>query len=357
MPSTPDEASQVSNPLIEGHRAVMVWHGGDPPTFVGDFNDWGRGKPVHPRQVRAAVWNYTLDLPLNAYIEYSFMRGDQRVLDPFNERRVPSGLGYDLNWFAMPDYQATPLIRRQRGIPHGTLVKRTLTVSDFVIGGKRRVQLYCPAAPGPYPLVVVLDGQDYGPRGRLIEIVDNLIGQQQIKPVALALVDHGGQARFMEYGASDMTLLFLLDTVLPFARDQLDLVDPKASPGAFGILGASMGGLSALYAGLRHPEVFGHIISQSGAFSRRLQDGTVYDHIVYNLVLHSPIRPMKVWMDCGIYDFTVLRETNRRMSSLLQEKGYKAAYQEYAGGHNYTSWRNEVWQGLVYHFGQPEAST
>jgi enterochelin esterase-like enzyme len=50
-------------------------------------------------------------------------------------------------------------------------------------------------------------------------------------------------------------------------------------------------------------------------------------------------------MDAGQLDY--LLEDNRKMYSLLQEKGYDVTYLEFAGGHNYTAWRNDVWRGLV----------
>ena len=63
----------------------------------------------------------------------------------------------------------------------------------FVVGGKRPVWLYQPPTPDPVPLVVVWDGGDYYRRGRLTQIVDNLIAQRRIRPIALALVENGGR--------------------------------------------------------------------------------------------------------------------------------------------------------------------
>jgi enterochelin esterase family protein len=34
------------------------------------------------------------------------------------------------------------------------------------------------------------------------------------------------------------------------------------------------------------------------------------------------------------------------MHALLVEKGHAAAYREFAAGHNYTAWKNDVWRGL-----------
>ncbi len=59
------------------------------------------------------------------------------------------------------------------------------------------------------PLLAVYDGLDYFRRGKLTEIVDNLIAAKRIRPVAIAFLQNGGQqARMVEYGCSQTTLGF-----------------------------------------------------------------------------------------------------------------------------------------------------
>jgi enterochelin esterase-like enzyme len=45
-----------------------------------------------------------------------------------------------------------------------------------------------------------------------------------------------------------------------------------------------------------------------------------------------------------------LLQSNRKMHKLLEQKGYEVTYREYNGGHNYTSWRDDLWCGLVHWF-------
>jgi enterochelin esterase family protein len=148
---------------------------------------------------------------------------------------------------------------------------------------------------------------------------------------------HGGQARFVEYMCSDSTLGFLIRDVLPLAAEHLHLLPLEENSGAYGILGASMGGLMALYSGLRLPDVFGKVISQSGAFGFDLESS---ESVIYDLVRNYEQRPIKIWMDVGRYEW--LLPMNRKMHGLLDAQGYTPIYREYSGGHNYTSWRNEV---------------
>jgi enterochelin esterase family protein len=185
----------------------------------------------------------------------------------------------------------------------------------------------------------------------LTAIVDNLIAQGRIRPLALALVAHGEQARIAEYQCNDNTIAFLLRHVLPLARTQLNLVDVDAFAGAYGVLGASMGGLMALYTGLRVPEVFGHVLSQSGSFDNPHADvaGELFE--VFG---QEDVKRLHIWMDVGQFEW--LASANRRVRDSLQAKGYAVTYREYPGEHNYTSWRDDVWRGLEAQFGPANAS-
>ncbi len=344
-----ERARSNGTPLIEGDTATFVWQGKQPPLLIGDFNDWEDGTPAALSKVTATVWTYSLKLPADAYIEYSFYENEQRVADPFNPHTSPDGFGHFNHWFYMPEGAPTPLAVRQPKVPRGMVTRHAIATNDLAAGKQRTVYLYRPPTDEPCPLLVVWDGPDYLRRGSLAVIVDNLIAQKRIRPIALAMVANGRQARVIEYGCNEMTLGFLLEGVLPLARANLNLLD-AAQPGtdkpmgSYGIMGASMGGLMALYTGLRLPHIFGRVLSQSGAFSMGSND-----LIVYDLVRLGAARPQKIWMDVGRFEW--LLGTNRRMQALLSARGFDPVYREFSGGHNYPSWRDDLWRGLEYLFG------
>lgn len=340
-------AQHEHTPLIDGETATFVWRGPNPPQVMGDFNDWSRGpKPLKMKRAAPNVWTAKLELPRDAYMEYAFVRNGRRVRDPFNPRQLWNGINAYNHFFFMPEAKPTPLAKRSRTLPRGTVTRHIVQGNFLVKDGKREVYLYKPAAPGPYPLLVVYDGPDYLRRAQLTTLVDNLIAQKRIRPVALALLQNGGPERFMEYACSESTLAFLLSQVLPFARQHLNLLDPQQSPGAYGVLGASMGGLMALYTGLRLPHIFGKVLAQSGAYALNN-----FEQVVFDLVQHGPLRPLDIWMDVGRYDMLELLAANRRMLDVLMNKGYRLTYREYNAGHNYPAWRDEVWRGLEMLFG------
>lgn len=333
---------RIGSPIVEDTRATFVWFGDEPPEVIGDFNGFGFREPhITLGEQGPGVWAQTMEFPRAAYIEYLYRLNGETGLDPLNPRRVGNGIGGRHSYFFMPDAGQTPLARVRKGVPRGTLTRAVVKDDYLLIGGRRVVHLYRPTADEPVPLLVVFDGQDYLPRARITHIVDNLIAQGRIRPVAMALVSHGNQARYIEYDCSDATVSLLLRDIIPLARTQMPLIDPEDEPGAYGVLGASMGGLIALYTGLRVPHIFGRVISQSGAFglhSRELRP------VVWDLVRGARPRPQKIWMDAGEYEG--LKVPNREMHALLAEEGFDVTYREFAGGHNYTSWKNEVWRGL-----------
>lgn len=347
-----ERAKREGTPLIDSETVTFIWHGEEPPALMGDFTCWSEPAPM--TEIAEHVWTHTVTLPRDAYIEYAYFRdigADSRVPDPLNSRRVSNGVGAYNNYFTMPEARETPLLRRRAGVPHGTVTRHAVDGDHLVVGGKRTVYLYQPPVAEPCPLLVVFDGQDYLRRARLTHMVDNLIAQQRIRPIALAMVEHGRQARFVEYACSDSTVTFLTRCVLPLAREHLMLLDVREHPGAYGVFGASMGGLISLYTALRLPEIFGHVLSQSGAFG--LDVGS-HELVVFDLIRsQEQALSTRIWMDVGRYEF--LHSSNETMRDLLVEKGYDVAYRAYNGGHNYTSWRNDMWRGLEWLFPPAES--
>jgi len=339
-------ARAAGTPIIEGDQAIFLFEGAEPPLLVGDFNGWDAEHPARWKEADRHVWMYSLSLPADAYMEYAFLvdpADEVRIPDPFNPRTVPNGVGQVNHYFYMPEGAETHLAHRARHVPEGVITRHLIQHPRLITGGKRLVHLYHPPTDQASPLVIVFDGRDYLRRGRLPVIVDNLIAAGRIRPIALALVDNGGQARMLEYACNDATVGFLLECVLPLAQKHLNLIDPGQRPGAHGLLGASMGGLIALYTALRYPHVFGRVLSQSGAFQWGPRDT-----VIFPLIRHVPPAPIKIWLDVGRYEW--LLPANRLLRDLLQQQGYALEYREFNAGHNYPAWRDDVWRGLEWLF-------
>ncbi len=345
--SIPKLLKTEPTPIINENIATFVWKGRTAPFLVGDFTGWEDGNPITLEKKGKGLWTFQFNFPADAYIEYGFMKDEESLSDPFNPRQTPNGVGGYNNYFSMPEYKPTDFVRHDRHISHGTVRQFSLSTDYLVTGNQRTVYLYQPPVTEQVPLVVVWDGLEYLKRVRLNHMVDNLIAQGRMRPIALVFVPNGGQvSRTFEYACNEATLAFLLSQVLPLANRELNLLDIHSQPGQYGVMGSSMGGLMALHTGARLPQVFGKVISQSGAFSIGSLDTAVYD-----LLERGKLRPLKIWMDVGKYDLPGLLETNRRMRTMLVERGYPLTYHEYTAGHNYPAWRDDIWRGLEVLYG------
>ena len=110
---------------------------------------------------------------------------------------------------------------------------------------------------------------------------------------------------------------------------------------ATGVLGSSMGGLMALYTGVRAADIFGHVVCQSGAF---WFGDPRYEMLLANYVKNNPTQQLKVWQDVGRFEF--LLDGNRQMYDILKAKAYDVTYREFNGGHNQTMWSDNTWRAL-----------
>lgn len=332
-------ARTMGNPVIETDSATFLWRGKTAPRLIDDLHGWDEA-PQEMKRAMPDIWICEIKLPEDAYLEYAFVDPEtgERLKDPLNPNKVSNGMdAVDNHYFYMPKAAPTELIKPGKGIARGTVTRHEVPTRDMAAGKTRTVHLYRPPVKQPVPLLIVYDGIDYLRRAKLNVMVDNLIAQNRLRPFAMAMVQNGGAARNVEYSCSEATLSFLFESVIPLAQEHLTLTPPGGEP--YGILGASMGGLMALFTGLRFPHVFGKVLSQSGAFTI-----PEYEYVVMDMVRHLPRPEINLWMDVGRLEF--LLEGNREMLKLMKDKKYQVAYREFSGGHNYTSWRDDVWRGL-----------
>jgi len=287
------------------------------------------------------IWYITLTLPRDAYIEYALhdLVTQKNFLDPLNKKSISNGMGGRNNFFYMPETMPSPFPVRRADVTPGKLSKHRVETRWLREDYERDIFFYRPAVKGPVPLLIVFDGKEYLQIGKLAVIVDNLIADEHIQPIAIAFLPNAGRWRDIEYACSDGTLLWIEEIVLPLAKEKLNLLDIKKHPGSYGVLGASLGGTMSLYTGLRMPDVFGKVISQAGAFTYPSREFSVVE-----LVKYRQANDLQIWMDVGALDF--LLEDNRQMKNLLDEQKYNVTYRECSGAHNYTSWCSDVWRGL-----------
>jgi enterochelin esterase family protein len=331
-------------PLVDADGATFVWLGrGIPPRVVGDWNGWDRRAALRLRRADGA-WIGRVALPRDAYVEYGLLRTGRQLRDPHNPVRTPNGVGGLNHAFWMPDATRRAIQLRDGDAPAGRVVRGTITLDGRMPPPRRRrFDLYLPhgaAEARQLPLLVVLDGSDYLDRGRLDRTLDGLIAAGDMAPIAVAFLEDAGEARPSEYGASDLTLSALTERVVPAAVRRLGLPSPavEGGVGRAAILGSSLGGVMALHAAVRRPDVFGVAIIQSCAV------GWGREWTTEVLARTQPPTPARLWLDVGLLE--PLAGPVEDLASRLVERGNQVTFRPFPAGHSQPGWAESLVDAL-----------
>lgn len=285
--------------------------------------------------------------------------------DPLNPLLEP-GCSAAASRYECPSLAELPGALRQPWIvpnpknPSGTVEKYTFR--SELLKSERVLSVYTP--PGyradgpPYALVVVFDGAAYLSVVPTPTILDNLIATGQIPPtVAVFVTNPSQEARNKELPPNPDFADFLAKELIPWVHSHFNATtDPSMTV----VAGSSFGGLAATYAGLRHPEVFGRVLCQSGSFwwapgraADPTPDATTETGWLAKEFIKSPVLPLKFWMEAGVFEVDSMGiggsilETSRQMRDVLLAKGYEVQYQQFAGGHEYLNFRGTFADGLI----------
>src|SRR5262249_31997246 len=245
---------------------TFLWRGGaetrDLDLRVAASAPPGLDQKPFSRLAETEVWFLTARLPVALRFTYTFtgnMGKKRGTADPLNPLKFGGW-----SFVELPGAPPQPWIRIQPDVPKGILKQEK--VSSVILKEEREFSVYTPAGydqrGGPYWLLILFDGEAYRDLIPTPTILDNLLASRKIHPLVALLVD-SGETRDRDLQCSAPCGDCLAKELLPWARQRYRF---SADPKQMIVGGSSYGGLSAAYCALRHPEVFGAVLSQSGSF-------------------------------------------------------------------------------------------
>ena len=220
---------------------------------------------------------------------------------------------------------------------------------------RRSVWVFLPPGYDPrkhrYNLVVAFDGVAYRDMVPTPRVVEHLVDAGRISPTVVVLVGNASGARVPELNRNAGFVRFLVEELFPWLRRRYGVrVDPLRTV----VAGSSLGGVAATYAALQHPERFGNVLAQSGAFLWDSPKGATRDRSLMEEFASSPKLPLRFYLDVGTHETQVppgqptsLLGSVRHMRDVLVAKGYPVTYAEFEGGHDYACWAGTLADGLV----------
>lgn len=355
------EEVQGKTPLVEPvpgddqlRRVTFLWRGG---AEAGEVRVDGQGPsdsqdaPLQ-RLAHTDVWFLTVRLPATARFTYGFKQpGKRQLLDPLNPLKFRSS-----SYVELPAAPPQSWIAIQPDVPKGTLLQEKLRSEN--LKEERSVSIYTPPGydpkSGSYGLLVLFDGQDYRGPMPMPTILDNLLAAKKIRPLVAILVDNlSEESRDRDLECYPPFADFVAKELIPWAHQRYRF---SAEPERTIVGGVSLGGLNATYCAFRYPEVFGNVLSQSGAFGYfpGWEDQDATDYSPYGWLIRQFVTtrklPIRFYLEAGLFENDcpdTLLAQNRRLHDVLEAKGYSVVYSEFAGGHEFLSWRGSVADGLI----------
>lgn len=144
----------------------------------------------------------------------------------------------------------------------------------------------------------------------------------------------------------------IVTDVMPALRKKLGGLPP---PDRVVVGGASFGGPTSAYLAFHHPELFGNVIAQSGAFWRGNEGTSEPPEWLTDQYRRSPLLPIRFYVEVGAEEKQVAPnglvfiEPNRRFRDMLAAKKYAFQYVEVPGAkHNPEHWRAALGAAIAY---------
>ncbi len=331
------------------------------------------------RLMNTDVWYLTLKIPAGARFTYQISPNDPLVFD--GPRTAQRGATAQVDPLSRNRWNCDPQERSARFRCHsyaelpGAVERSWFVKRPGVAEGKvearqlhsdiqkvdRDISIYLP--PGyhstgtPSRILVLFDGEDaLDEEFAMTTTLDNLIAASKIPSTVAVMVHNLPGRRLKDLLLSQEFADFMAKELIPWVRSHYHVSEHAAHTI---IAGHSAGGVGALYMALRHPEVFGNVLSQSGAvwWSPEMelgkQDASDEPNWLARQFLVSPKSEVRFYLEAGTFEVDILGrgagilEANRQLRDVLLAKGYEVHYQQVVGGHDTVSWRGTIADGLI----------
>ena len=298
---------------------------------AGDFTDW---KPVALKVIKKKDGNQIdcFNFAKNARVEYKLIVDDKWITDPLNPNKVDNGVGGENSVFTMPDYKPTEWLNWKQS-PESPL--ETIKINSKIYG-EREIQIYSPGSFEPLSVMYLQDGSDYQKRAEASRVQLNLVIAKKIKPFIMVFLDP--KDRMKEYWANDDYAKFLATEVVPAIDAKYKTI--KSRDGR-AVLGASLGGITSVWVGLKYPEVFSRIGGQSSSFW--IDEKRVLKELKN---LDANKTKYKFYFDSGTQESEDIIDS-REAVEILRQKAFDVTYVEGEAGHNWTSWRDRLADAFI----------
>jgi enterochelin esterase-like enzyme len=292
-------------------------------------------------------WSVTTDSVGEGFHYYSLLIDGIATADPASESfygmgRMASGIEIP---FAGGEYYA------EKDVPHGDI--RIKKYYSPVTKSWRQVYVYTP--PGydaniseKYPVLYILHGggedeRGWATQGKTDLIMDNLIAGKKARPMLVVMPDANLGAGAFGVDGLKAFEAEMKQCIIPFIENNYRVKNTSADRA---LAGLSMGGINTLYTGVYNTDYFSYLGVFSSGWIVPMQNSIAvaqYDFMKQNIrKINTDLKLF--WLSEGGKE-DIAYKNGQIMLAKLEELKIHHTYYEYAGGHTWPVWRNNL-----YHF-------
>ncbi|HEV2315438.1 MAG TPA: alpha/beta hydrolase-fold protein [Candidatus Acidoferrales bacterium] len=329
------EVRQAGTPLVEpisgDDRHVLVtflWRGGPETKNVGLVSDLPGtaaeepGKSLLENLPGTNVWFRTYKLRNDGRFTYYLSPNDSLLplaqrkgrywdtwqADPLNPHHFVQheDRDYVRSLVELPGATPIPWIEAKSNVPKGRTEEFDL--SSKILGEERSFWIYTPprytTEGRVYDLLVLFDGENYARTVPTATIIENLLAAGRIRPPIVLMVKQ--KDRNVELACNERFTKFVVQELIPWVRARYHVT---SDPAETTIGGQSFGGLAATFAGLRHPTVFGNVLTITADFTWGPHKANAADleDLEYEWIIQqfaaSPRLSLRFVITAGLFDW------------------------------------------------------
>lgn len=203
------------------------------------------------------------------------------------------------------------------------------------------------------PLVMLLDGENWAELMPIFSVLQTLTDNRDLTPAFYVFVGNAStQQRPADLGCNPLFWQAVHDELFCKINNRFDY---RISQKNRCVVGQSLGGLAAMFAGLTRPDMFNQVICQSGSFwwptaslmqqwmqpklPNVKQHGWLTTQVLSQKIAN---KNAQITMQIGNKE-TRLQALNQHFYQSLINTNHKATITEYCGGHDQVCWR----EGLI----------
>ena len=254
--------------------------------MASSLNNWNPNDPEFELK-KDKNGNYSIEIPeKSGKIEYKFTQGNWETAEADGKGNSIENKVFTFN--GNPQKIETQILNWAKPIQkQNTASKNVKILSENFhlpqLKTTRKIWIYLPPnyenSKKKYPVIYMEDGQNlfddatsFSGEWKVDETLDEFSKNKKLEAIVVG-IDNGGSERLNEYspwknekyggGKGELFTEFLVKTLKPYI-DKTYRTLPHSKNTA--IIGSSMGGLISLYAGAKHPKVFGNLGIFSPAF-------------------------------------------------------------------------------------------